>query len=76
MPTTGVPVPGPKADGRERSGAWRAGSVGEDRSGRAGLEPAGVVHLTLRPSSFPLTAGCFSALSFAFIEVIADISGC
>lgn len=46
MPTTGVPVPGPKADGRKRSGAARAGSVGEDRSGRAGLEAAGIVHLT------------------------------
>ncbi|NXV93485.1 AXDN1 protein, partial [Calonectris borealis] len=32
MPTTGVPGPGPKADGRKRSGAARAGSVGEDRS--------------------------------------------
>ncbi|XP_075364045.1 axonemal dynein light chain domain-containing protein 1 isoform X1 [Mycteria americana] len=32
MPTTGVPVPGPKADGRKPSGALQAGSVGEDRS--------------------------------------------
>ncbi|NXT32816.1 AXDN1 protein, partial [Pelecanoides urinatrix] len=32
MPTTGVPVPGPKADGGKRSGALRAGSVGKDRS--------------------------------------------
>ncbi|XP_009580889.1 PREDICTED: axonemal dynein light chain domain-containing protein 1 [Fulmarus glacialis] len=32
MPTTGVPVPGPQADGRKRSGAARAGSVGQDRS--------------------------------------------
>ncbi|NXW00238.1 AXDN1 protein, partial [Fregetta grallaria] len=32
MPTTGVPVPGRKADGRKRSGAGRAGSVGKDRS--------------------------------------------
>lgn len=66
MATTGAPVPGPKANGRKLSGAPRAGSVGEDRSGKAGLEPAGVLRLTLRPSSLPLAAGCFSALSFAF----------
>ncbi|NWH49481.1 AXDN1 protein, partial [Fregata magnificens] len=32
MPTTGAPVPGPKANGRKPSGALRAGSIGEDRS--------------------------------------------
>ncbi|XP_040984003.1 axonemal dynein light chain domain-containing protein 1 isoform X2 [Aquila chrysaetos chrysaetos] len=32
MPTTGAPVPGPKANGRKLSGAPQAGSVGEDRS--------------------------------------------
>nr|XP_009489131.1 PREDICTED: axonemal dynein light chain domain-containing protein 1 [Pelecanus crispus] len=32
MPTTGVPVPGPTADGRKPSGASQAGSVGKDRS--------------------------------------------
>ncbi|NXS49557.1 AXDN1 protein, partial [Balaeniceps rex] len=32
MPTTGVPVPGPTADGRKPSGASQAGSVCEDRS--------------------------------------------
>ncbi|NXF50836.1 AXDN1 protein, partial [Oceanites oceanicus] len=33
MPTTGVPVPGRKADRRKQSGAAQAGLVGKDRSG-------------------------------------------
>ncbi|NWH26263.1 AXDN1 protein, partial [Grus americana] len=32
MPTTGVPVPGPKAEGRRWSGAGHTGSIGEERS--------------------------------------------
>lgn len=63
MPTTGVPVPRQKAGARKPSCAsW----AGEDRSGRAGLEAAGVEHLTLHPYSFPSTVGRFSAFLLLF----------
>lgn len=59
MPTSGVPVPGPKANGRKLRRA----------------EGCGVLHLALHPSSCPLITGSFPALHLVFIYAIAGVLG-
>ncbi|NXL68282.1 AXDN1 protein, partial [Chordeiles acutipennis] len=54
MPTTGVPAPGPQADGSKRSGTSRAGSLGEDRSATSKLKGTSRMPDCIKPVSSSL----------------------